>query len=150
MEIIELRKNNDLSQKESTVKAFSKLEKTLAVLREIKLSEASIKKINYKINMLNSFQGSERKFRNKLLIQKHNIVELARKDNGFVPEKYYQNQWFVLGMSLFGMPIGLLFSLASDNIGLLGIGLPIGMLIGYVIGKQKDENAKKEGKQLIL
>jgi hypothetical protein len=33
----------------------------------------------------------------------------------------------VLGMSAFGIPMGVAFGLSMGNIGLLGIGLPIGM-----------------------
>lgn len=150
MKIIELQKKSHLTQKKNTLKAFLNLEKTLIALREIDLSEASIIKINNKVKELNSFSESESKFRKKLAIQKHNIIEFIRKKHGLVPQKYYQNQWFVLGMSIFGIPIGSLFSLTVSNISFLGVGLPMGMLIGSMIGKQKDEKAKKEGKQLNL
>ncbi|WP_442264973.1 hypothetical protein ACSIGC_11530 [Tenacibaculum sp. ZS6-P6] len=151
MEIIELKKNNYLTQKETTKKAFSNLEKTLVALRRLNLSEDSVIKINDKIQEINSFnEDSERKFRRKILIQKSNIINLMVKTEGLIPEKHYQNQWFVLGMTTFGIPIGLVFSMAIGSTAFLGLGFPLGMLIGSMIGKQKDEKAKKEGKQISL
>ncbi|SNR17668.1 hypothetical protein [Tenacibaculum jejuense] len=151
MKIIELKKNNQLTQKETTKKAFSNLEKTLVALRELEIPLDSVEKINEKITVINSFQeNNERKFRRKLLVQKSNIIHLLVKEHGLVPEKYYQNQWFAIGMSTFGIPLGLIFSSAIGNTAFLGFGLPLGMLIGSMIGKQKDEKAKKEGKQINL
>ena len=151
MEIIELKKNNQLTQKETTKKAFFNLEKTLVALRGLDLPEDSVIKINDKIKLINSFQESnERKYRRKLLIHKSNIINFIAKEHGLVPEKYYQKQWFALGMVTFGIPIGMIFSTAIGNTGFLAVGYPLGMLIGSMIGKQKDEKAKKEGKQISL
>ena len=151
MEIIELKKNSHLTQKETTKKAFSDLEKTLVAYRGVELSENSIVKINDLVKSINSFQeSSERKYRRKLLINRSNIIQLIVKEHGIVPEKYYQKQWFVLGMVTFGIPIGIIFSTAIGNISMLAVGYPLGMLIGSMIGKQKDEKAKKEGKQINL
>ncbi len=148
--ILELSKVDIVSQKETTQKAFSNLEKTLDVLKKIQLPTNLITVINHKIEVLNSFQNSERKYRNKLIIEQHNILQLVKKETGYVSEKYYQKQWFVLGMSIFGIPFGLLFSYFAGNTGLLGIGFPIGMLLGAMVGKRKDEKIKREGKQLQL
>ena len=56
----------------------------------------------------------------------------------------------VLGMSVFGLPIGLMFMTALDNAGLLALGLPIGLSIGIALGSGMDAKAKEEGRQLIL
>jgi hypothetical protein len=37
-----------------------------------------------------------------------------------------------------------------DNYAFIGIGLPIGMSIGMAIGAGKDNQAKKEGRQLDI
>jgi hypothetical protein len=46
------------------------------------------------------------------------------------------------------LPLGAAIGLSVENIGLLGIGLPIGMGIGFVFGSSLDQKALKEGRQL--
>lgn len=53
-----------------------------------------------------------------------------------------------LGMTIFGLPFGLMFAMSLDNMAFLGIGLPMGMPIGMAIGAAKDKKAKDEGKVL--
>lgn len=55
-----------------------------------------------------------------------------------------------LGMVVFGLPLGIAFGTILDNIGLLGIGLPIGMVIGLAVGTGMDKKAKEEGRQLNI
>ena len=76
------------------------------------------------------------------------ITDTCRKKFGLVTPNYYQNQWMILGMTVFGLPFGLMFSLALDNFAFFTIGLPIGMPIGIAVGAQKDKKAKEEGLQL--
>lgn len=58
--------------------------------------------------------------------------------------------WMVLGMSAFGLPIGLMFGLMMDNLAFLGIGLPIGMGLGLTLGTALDKKAFENGNQLDL
>ena len=58
--------------------------------------------------------------------------------------------WLALGMSTFGIPIGVAFGLSIGNIALLGAGLPIGMAIGLVVGSKMDKKAFEEGRQLNI
>jgi len=70
------------------------------------------------------------------------------KEEGLVPKNHYQRLWLVLGMSAFGIPISVLFDIATGNMGLLGVGLPIGMFIGLIFGKRLDKKAACENRQL--
>jgi len=56
--------------------------------------------------------------------------------------------WMVLGMSVFGMPLGVAYGSVMGNMGLLGLGLPIGMCIGMAVGAMLDKKAKEKGNQL--
>lgn len=78
------------------------------------------------------------------------LISFLQKNYGYVTQKYYQNQWLAIGMAAFGMPFGVMFGFALDNMAFLGIGLPIGMSIGIAIGTQKDKQAQAEGKQLNI
>lgn len=78
------------------------------------------------------------------------VLSFIQKKYGYVTEKFYQNQWMAIGMAAFGMPFGIMFGFALDNMAFLGIGLPIGMPIGMAIGAQKDKQAKEKGLQLEI
>ncbi|NVJ48436.1 MAG: hypothetical protein HWE07_14975 [Cytophagia bacterium] len=107
----------------------SQLEKELGVLR--KQLDA-----NTQANMIRSFYGM--------------LLEYARKKLNLVPPKYYQNQWIGIGMVVFGIPFGFMFSTSLDNFAFIGIGLPIGLSMGIAIGTEKDKKAKAEGRQLNI
>jgi len=53
-----------------------------------------------------------------------------------------------LGMSIFGVPMGLIFGNSLDNMGFMAIGIPIGMVIGMGIGAGMDKKAEVKGRQL--
>ena len=54
----------------------------------------------------------------------------------------------VLGMSVFGLPLGVAFGASLGDF--LGIGLPVGMAIGIAVGMEMDRKAYENGKQLDL
>ena len=86
-----------------------------------------------------------------LIKKKQNkIIKLTEKELKIVPKNYYRNLWMVLGMSAFGLPLGVAFGLSLGNIGLLAIGLPIGMAIGTLVGSKLDKKALESGKQLDI
>lgn len=76
---------------------------------------------------------------------KTNLTQTLMKDHGLSTKGYYQNLWLVLGMSLFGIPMGFIFGLALDNFAFFGLGLPMGMPIGIAIGFQKEKKAREAG-----
>jgi hypothetical protein len=53
-------------------------------------------------------------------------------------------------MNAVGLPIGAALGISLNNIALLGIGLPIGMIYGYFVGKRLDKKAQTEGRQLDI
>ena len=75
---------------------------------------------------------------------------MTEKELKIVTKNYYRNLWMVLGMSAFGLPLGVAFGLSLGNIGLLAIGLPIGMAIGTLVGSKLDKKALESGKQLDI
>jgi len=78
------------------------------------------------------------------------IVNKILKEHKLVTPKYYQNLWMVLGMTAFGMPIGVLVFTMTGNAAFISIGLPIGMPIGMAIGMQMDKKAREEGRALVF
>lgn len=81
---------------------------------------------------------------------KADIIRVFQKEYGMTTPNYYQTQWMVLGMTVFGMPFGIVFSTALGNFAFIGLGLPIGMSVGIAIGNAKDKKAKEEGKVINI
>jgi hypothetical protein len=77
-------------------------------------------------------------------------LRTLEKDYSIVPKNYHRNKWMGIGMLLYGVTFGLIFSALLDNYAFIGIGLPIGMTLGMAIGTNKDNNAKTQGLQLDI
>ena len=96
-----------------------------------------------------NFQDSEdRNLKKRLNKAKSSIINILLKKEKIVPKNYYRKQWMVLGLGIFGIPLGTSLGLSADNMGYIGIGLPIGMAIGIAVGSGMDNNAKNNGLQL--
>lgn len=76
------------------------------------------------------------------------VLKQVEKELKIVPKNHYRTLWMLFGFTAFGLPIGTILGLITDNMGLLGAGLPIGMGIGLVLGSEMDKKAFKEGRQL--
>ena len=125
------------------------LAKLIALLEEIshrEISETTIEKLNVSLDALNAMNQKELKRSIKKAYDK--IVQILVKEEKMVPAGYNKMLWMSLGMAAFGIPMGVAFSASLDNYAFIGIGLPIGMVIGMAVGAKKDEDAKKKGLQL--
>ena len=117
----------------------------LLALNKKDLPDTTITKINEQLVTLKELPKTKKSsFRN--YIQK--ILRILEKDCKLVARNYYRQLWMVLGLSVFGVPLGTTFGLMNDNMALLGIGMPIGMAIGYAVGVGMDKNAEK--KDLVI
>ena len=139
MEIIQLTKIDSSNPKiENSIVQFKKL---IEILNTKNLPENIVKKINSEISILNSSEIVGNSFLHLLKKKQNTIAKLIEKELKLVPRNYYRNLWLVLGMSVFGLPLGVAFGLSIGNLGLLGIGLPIGMVIGLLVGSLMDKKA---------
>ena len=150
MNITELKENQSITADIKLNAAFSQFRHLLEELNKKELTPQIIETINQNVEGLNStsLMGNDLK---KFLGKKQSkIVTLVEKELKIVPINYYRNMWLPLGMSSFGIPIGVAFGLSLGNIALLGVGLPIGMAIGMGVGSKMDKKAFKEGRQLDI
>lgn len=76
------------------------------------------------------------------------ILKMLEKDLKIVSKNHYTSIWMAIGMSAFGVPMGVAFGTSMGNMGFIGIGIPIGMVIGMAIGAKMDKKAAQEGRQL--
>ena len=127
---------------------YIKFRALIKELQQRELPDFIIEIINNELNSINSYMGEEREIIKVVKKSQRKIVTLLEKELKIVPKSYYQKLWMILGMSVFGLPMGATFGLLSDNMGILGVGLPLGMAIGIAVGNQMDKKALKEGRQL--
>ena len=150
MNIIELKDRQNLSDDSKLSRIYIQFGELLNQLRKKNLPQNIIVVVNQDIEELNttSFTGND--FR-KLIKQKQTkIIKLLEKELKIVPKNYYRNIWLAVGMSVFGLPIGVAFGVSIGNMGLLAIGLPIGMAIGTLVGSRMDKKAFEENRQLDI
>ncbi len=130
--------------------AYNQLQELIQRLNEKDISDLAKEKINLDIDEINNSSLIGRPLLATIKKKQANIVKLVEKEFKIVPINYYRNLWIALGMSLYGLPIGVAFGLSMGNIGLLAIGLPIGLAIGAAVGTRLDKKVKQEGRQLNI
>lgn len=112
------------------------------------IPEQTIQWINEQIILLNSFDGSSRGYIKRINKTKMALVEKLKKEHNLVPRNYYRAVWTAIGIAVFGVPLGALYSQIIGNNGMIGIGLPIGLIAGMAVGSSMDKKAANEGRQL--
>ena len=67
------------------------------------------------------------------------------KNNKKYPEGHFIAMWMGIGIAIFS-GFGILISIATNNLGLIGIGPALGVAFGLSIGQLIETKYKKEGK----
>ena len=110
------------------------------LFEQLKTREIPIEALGEPINRLDKFLEIEPLHFAQLRTLKGNIQQILRKKFKILPPRFYRGQWMMLGMLLFGMPIGF----ALDNMAFIALGLPLGL----AIGNAKDKKVQSEGNTL--
>lgn len=150
MKLILPIERNDLESRPKLRKKYKYLEQLMNELSTRELQEQVITLLNKEIEDLNTIPSGDKYFAKELRKKKNNVLKSLEKELKIVPKHYYRTLWMVLGMSVFGVPMGVAFGAALDNMAFLSIGIGAGMAIGVGIGSGMDEKAKKEGRQLNI
>ena len=150
MVITQLNPRPEIEQNKRLSKNFTQFERLLNVLGTRELPDAMTVYINNEINLINSTTGSEKALAKQVSTSQSGILKQLEKELKLVTKNHYRNLWLPLGMSTFGLPLGVMFGLFLGNMAFLGIGLPIGMAIGAAVGTSLDKKAVKNGTQLDM
>ncbi len=150
MKLIELNKRVTIDQNKKLNNEYSQFGELLNKLNEKELPSEILSSINSGIEEINSFTDSEKELRKLISKTQSRIIKLLEKELKLVTKNHYRNTWLAVGMAAFGLPLGVVFGTSLDNMGLIGIGLPMGMIIGMVIGSVMDKKAYEEGRLLDL
>lgn len=150
MEIKKLDKRSSIDQTKKLKCKIVHFEKLITELNKRKFSSEIVNYTNQNIEEVNSFSGSNKDLRKQICKSQSNILKLLEKELKLVAKNHYRTKWMILGMSMYGVPFGVAFGAILDNMGLIGVGLPIGMAIGMIMGAEKDKKAFEAGNQLDL
>lgn len=148
MDYIKIVKRPNIENDKKLFGNYQNFENLLSELEQKEIPIEIKNFINHEIEEINSFSGSAIELLKRIKKAQSSILKRLEKDLKLVPKNYYRSIWLALGMSAFGIPIGLGIGLSLGNIAFLGIGLPIGMGIGIAIGTAMDKKAMDTGKQL--
>ncbi|ESU27119.1 hypothetical protein FLJC2902T_22270 [Flavobacterium limnosediminis JC2902] len=102
------------------------------------------------VNKSEVFKGDEKVYFKELDAFEKTLLKEIEKKYKLVKKDYYTNLWTAVGMSAFGVPIGVAFGSIFKNMAFIGIGLPIGLVIGRLVGSNLDKKALKENRQLDI
>jgi hypothetical protein len=150
MHMTELKKIPNIEQDKKLLKKYAYFEKLINELKKRDLPAEIMGTINQNIEEINAISGSNEERRKRLQQSISKILKLLEKKIKLVPRNHYRDLWMVLGMSVFGMPMGVAIGAGLDNMAFLAIGIPIGMAIGMGIGAGMDKKAQEEGRQLDI
>jgi hypothetical protein len=143
-----LIERNDISENLKAQKAYVKFAELLKELKSKDLPTETVILVNAELDKLNLIFSTDKKFFRLIKDKENKILRLIENKHKIVPINYYRNLWMLLGMSSFGIPLGVVFGFSIGNLALLGIGIPIGMAIGIGFGTYLDKKANEEGRQL--
>jgi hypothetical protein len=136
-------------QSEKIEKQTQKFQQLIKLLEAKEISDAVLNAINEEIEKVNQSE-SKKSLSAQLAKSFQNILKIAEKELNLVAKNHYRNTWLAIGMSAFGIPLGVVFGASLSNYGFIGIGLPIGLAIGIAIGSKKDQEAQEQGRQLDI
>lgn len=150
MKIKELDKREITDSNKKLVVAFSQFDNLLTQLNKRELPEDIASTINIEIDKINEVADLDKKLRKQIRSSQTSIIRLLEKQLKLVPINYYRTTWLALGMTAFGIPLGVAYGSITGNMAFIGIGLPIGMALGIAVGTGMDKKAMKEGRQLDI
>ncbi|MEL7533701.1 MAG: hypothetical protein AAFN10_20480 [Bacteroidota bacterium] len=131
-------------------KSFDKTQALIEDLNQRELPPETKAAIQAQVENLNSSPEELKAYKKALRKAYSAIVRIVKKDMNLSTKGYYMTMGMSLGMAAFGIPLGIMFGAAMDNMGLMSIGIPIGLGIGMSIGTAMDQKAAKEGRQLSI
>lgn len=148
MKIKKLNTRINLNQNKRLNKKYLEFQELITELREMELNEEFKHTLNNTIDSINSLLDFDKTLGKQLKSEQSKILKLLKKEQTLVPINYYRNRWMPIGIGAFGVPLGIIIGLITNNMAFFGIGLPIGFGVGFAVGTGLDLKVKEKGKQL--
>lgn len=148
MSLHELQTRSDIPQNSNLARQYAQLGLVIAALNNRDLPGQVADAINGEIDRVNAVSGADKDLKKQVRKAQYAIFKLVEKELKLVTKNHYRRLWMVLGMTIFGVLLGVAFGASLGNMAFLGLGLPIGMAIGIGVGTVMDKKAATEGRQL--
>jgi hypothetical protein len=150
MELKELKEITGLEQSRKLKYKYDEFGLLINLLRKRDLPAELVSSMNQYIEGINSLSASNKELLKQMRSAELRILKLIEKEEKLVPKNAYRTRWMAIGMSVFGVPIGIAFGASLGNMAFLAIGIPLGMAIGIGLGTGMDKKALEEGRQLDI
>lgn len=150
MQITELKPRPEIGGNSKVNNPYEQFKNIIIELNKKEIPASTIEKMNVEIQLMNSFRGTDDELKKLIRNKQNQVLKIAEKDTKIVVKNHHRNIWLPVGMTVFGLPIGVAFGMAIDNMAMMATFLPIGMFVGIIVGSLLDQKAQKEGRQLDL
>ena len=150
MEILELIERSDVKRNVRLRKRFIFLRRLLNEVQKKEIPADISTRINERIEEINLFAGSNKELLRTVNKSLYFIVKLLERKLKIVPRSFYRTRWLIMGMFLIGIPLGAIIGYVMGKMVYLGLGIPTGLLIGLIIGTQLDKKTLDENRQLDI
>lgn len=148
MQFIAITQDPNNNPNPKFAKKLTKLKALLTALEAKDLPLNAIGDINSDIAHFNRQDITQPKLHRQVCKLQNKILKKLERQFKIVPKHYYRDLWMILGMSAFGIPLGVAFGASLGNMAFIGTLMPVGMVIGIAVGTVMDNKAEKEGRQL--
>lgn len=128
--------------------AYKKLQTLISELQQRQLPNDVVNTINAEIEHTNTLPGTTKEQQKQMDSSRRKLLQELREKLKIVPKNYYRKLWLALGISIFGIPLGVALGSALGNMAFIGVGLCMGLPIGIAVGAGLDKKAADEGRQL--
>ena len=149
IESLQRRKGTEKNKKLSN--AYDKMQSLIEALDKKEIPSPGLISINERIELINSFTGTEKELINILKKTYRFILTYIEKNLKLVSKHHFRARWLLYG-TLAGVVLTSIFTnfkFINMN-GSAGLILPLAVASGIIIGVFLDNNVKKEGRQLEL
>lgn len=128
-------------------KKFKRFYYLVSELQGHDLSKNTIDLVNQHIDSVNSTQ-KENALLKQIRSSQSKILKVLERKHGIAPRGYYKKFWAFLGVSVIGIPCGIALWFILDSIEFAPVGWALATLISFRIGRAKDGDVSKFGRQL--
>jgi hypothetical protein len=147
-----LEKLNLASEDENNLHCIKVLDQLTSLFETMELKNIPKAQFSELINRLDGTLAKDTIYVRQLAVLKTDISELLRKEFGLTTRLYFRSKWTLNSGLLIGMPVGMItgaiYGYESIFNWITPIGILFGCLIGFFIGKRKDDIATKKGTRL--
>ena len=151
MKIESLKRRKGTEKNKKINKAYNKLQSLIEALDKKEITSPELGSINERIELLNSFNGSEKELIKIINKTYRFIITFIEKNLKLVLKHHFRALWMFYG-SMAGVVLTSIFTnfdFASIDV-FASLILPMAVVAGIVIGIVMDNNAEKEDRQIDL